>query len=198
MPHVQGGLVFLVAACASVLSLWKGCFDGSDGAGQVGGQLFHAPNRPGAWAAAAVRRAEGLVQVKVQHIDTQSAGLGDPQNGIKVGSIAVEQATATVDQISDLIYVLLEQPQRVGIGQHQADNGVVAYLLQRIQIHIPSLVRRDLHDIEAAHAGGSRVGAVGRVRNQDFVALRLTLVIEIPAHHQHAGHFAVRAGRWLE
>ncbi len=55
----------------------------------------------------------------------------------------------------------------------------------------------DLHDLEAGHRDGRRVGAVGRVGGEHLVA-SLTARLVVGAREQHACELAVRAGGGLQ
>ena len=79
--------------------------------------------RPG--PPAAVRRGERLVQVEVHDVDAHLARLGHPEDGVEVRAVAVDQPARLVHQPRDLQEVLLEQPERVGVGEHEPGNPVV-------------------------------------------------------------------------
>ncbi len=68
-----------------------------DGAGQEGGQGFGYAHGAHTRTAAAVGRGEGLVQVVVHHVKAQLSGLGDAQEGVKVGPITVHQPSTIVN-----------------------------------------------------------------------------------------------------
>ena len=60
-----------------------------------------------------------------------------------------------------------------------------------------SLTGISLHDA-AAHRGGRRIGAVRRLRHDDFVAREIAARAVIGADHRDAGELAVRAGHRRE
>ncbi len=162
--------------------------------------LPHAHStRPG--PAAAVRRREGLVQVVVHHVEAHLAGLGDPQDGVEVGAVAVHQRTVSQHHPQHLLHPFVEEAEGVGIGHHEPHQ-VRAVLLdepfQDRQVDVAAAVRRHLDDLEARHGGGGRIRAVGRIGHEDDVAMRLALVVQVLAHHQHAGELAVSARCRLE
>ncbi len=128
-------------------------------------------HRTGTRSAAAVRDGEGLVQVEVHEVEAQVAGADDAEQGVQVGAIAVHQAAAVVDQLDDLFDVLVEETERVRVGQHHADDGIVTGGFERLQIHIAALVGRDLHNAHAHHADRGRVGAMGGIRDEHLGAL---------------------------
>ena len=75
--------------------------------------------RADARAAAAVRDAEGLVQVEVRDVRAPLAGLGDADQGVHVGAVGVHLAAVRVDDLADLDDVFLEHAVRGRVGDHQ-------------------------------------------------------------------------------
>ena len=138
------------------------------------------------------------MQVHVDDVKAQVAGANDAHDGVQVGAVAVDQAAAVVDDLAHLAHVLVEQAQRVGVGQHDADGGVVGHGAQGGQIDVAACVRLDFDDLIAAHGRRGRVGAVRRVGDDDLVALRVAAGEVVGADDQHAGELAVRAGRRLQ
>ncbi len=138
------------------------------------------------------------MQVEVHHIDAHIAGAQDAQQGVHVGAIAIDQPAAIVDSLDDMLKVLIEEPQRVGVGQHQADDGIVALRLECRQVHVAALIGGDLDDLQTDHAGGSRVGAVRRIGDEHLDALRIAAGLVVGAHDEHAGQLAVGASCRLE
>ena len=67
------------------------------------------------------------MQVEVHHIDAQVARAHNAQQGVQVGAIAVHQAARLVHQPRHLFHILIEQPQRVGVGEHQPGQRVIAF-----------------------------------------------------------------------
>ena len=161
-------------------------------------QLLDHTHRARARPAAAVRRAEGLVQVEVHDVEAQLGRLGDPDDRVQVGAVAVDQPAGLVHQPGDLQHVLLEEAQRVGIGQHEAHHRVVQVGLESLQIDVAAAIRGQFDHLQAGHARRRRVSAVRRVGHQDLGALGLTPVDLVLAHDQHAGQLAVRAGCGLQ
>ncbi len=127
-------------------------------------------DRTRAWAAAAMRGGKGLVQVEMHHINAEIAGPDDPQQRVQVGAIAIDQTAGGMNDLDHLQHVLVKQAERVGVGQHQAGQGVVAFGRQRFQIDIAAWVGCQLDHPHAAHGGSGRIGAVGRIGDEDFVA----------------------------
>ena len=148
-------------------------------------------------AAAAVRLAEGLVQVDVDDVEAHVAGPRVAHDGVEVGAVVVEGAARLVDQPGDLGDVLVEDAERVRVGQHQAGDVVVDLRPQVVHLDPAALVGGDLDDLVAGHRHRGRVGAVRGVGGEDLVA-GLAAVGVVGAGEEQAGELAVRAGRGLQ
>ena len=61
-------------------------------------------------------------------------------------------------------------------------------------VDVAAVVAIDHHDLQAAHLGGRRVGAVGRFGDQADVAMALALRRLVAADGDQAGVFALGAG----
>ena len=114
--------------------------DADDGRRQEVYQMGGHPDRAGAGSAAAVRDSEGLVQVEVHQVDAQVTGADDAEQRVQVGAVTVDQAAAIVHDLDHFFYVLIEQPQRIGVGQHQADDGLVTLGFQGFDIHVTARI----------------------------------------------------------
>ncbi len=66
--------------------------------------------------------------------------------------------------------------------------------LERLDIDVAFRVDGDFAHHTAAHRGGRGVGAVGRFRHDDLVALQIAARAVIGADHGDAGEFALGAG----
>jgi len=104
-------------------------------------------HRPAARPAAAVRRAEGLVQVVVHHIEAQIARFGDAEHGIHVRAVHIHQAAAAMNDVHDILDMALEHAQRVGHRDHHAGHVLAAHLAQLVEVHIAVVVGRHLDDL---------------------------------------------------
>ena len=96
-------------------------------------------DRAGARAAAAVRLAEGLVEVDVDDVEAHVAGARVAHHRVEVGAVVVERPPRLVDQRRDLGDVLVEEPERVRVGQHQAGDlvGSSSIFARRSSISTP-------------------------------------------------------------
>src|SRR5689334_17294485 len=95
-----------------------------------------------AWTAAAVRDGEGLVQVEVHHVEAQVAGTDDTEQGIEVRTVTVHQAAAVVNELNDPFNVLIEEAERVRVGEHHANDGIVTGCFQCFQVNITAFIVR--------------------------------------------------------
>ena len=87
-------------------------------AGQEGRQMRLDPDRAHARAAAAVRDAEGLVQVQVADIAADLAGLGEADHRVQVGAVDIDLPAVFVGDLADLAHGFLEDAVGRGIGDH--------------------------------------------------------------------------------
>ncbi len=100
--------------------------DPDNWAGQEIGQFLRDTHRTRAWSTASVRGGKGLVQVEMHQVKAQVAGADDPEQGVQVGPVSVDQPAAGVDNLDDFFEMLIKKPERVRVGQHQPDDGLVA------------------------------------------------------------------------
>ena len=80
--------------------------------------------RADARAAAAVRDAEGLVQVQVRHVRAPLAGLGHADQRVHVGAVGVHLTAVRVHDVADRDDVFLEHAMRGRVGDHQRGEAV--------------------------------------------------------------------------
>ena len=91
-----------------------------------------------------------------------------------------------------------EQPEGAGICQHQGRGVGADRRPERVQINGSVGVGGDFHHFQATDGGGGRVGAMGRVGDDDGVARGTAVLAVIGLDHQDARQFSVRSGRGLE
>src|SRR5574343_589612 len=125
-------------------------------------------------AAAAVGDAEGLVQVHVAHVRANGGGGGEAHLGVHVGPVHVHLTAVLVNGGADVADRLFKHPVGGGVGDHQGGKALGVLLglgLQVGQIHVAVVVAVHHHHVHAAHLGGGRVGAVGRLGDQAHIAV---------------------------
>ena len=103
-----------------------------------------------------------------------------------------------MDQLDHLFDVLIEETERVRIGEHHADDSVVTGSFESLQVHIAALIGWDGDHAQAHHADGGGVGPMGSIRDEHLLALVIAARFVIGAHHEHAGEFSVCAGGRLQ
>ncbi len=165
--------------------------------GQEGFELLFHGNGTGPGPAATVRSREGLVQIQVHHVDTEVAGTDFANQGIHVGAVHVKQAALGMHDLGNLVDLLLEHSQRVGIGQHERSDFIIHLRGQCSHIHHALGIRfQVLHRI-ADHRGRRGIGAVRGIRDQNFLA-RIAFRLMIGADHQQSCELAVRSSSGLQ
>src|SRR5690606_28372155 len=130
-----------------------------------------------AGTAAAVRDAEGLVQVQVRDVRAPLAGFGDADQRGHVGAVGVDLAAVAVDDPADLDHILLEHAVRGGVGHHQRREvgGILpGFGAQVGDIDVAIVVAFDDDDLHAGHLRTGRVGTVRRGRDEADVAVAFT------------------------
>ena len=75
------------------------------------------------------------MQVQVHHVDAEISGPHPADQGVHVGAVHVQQAAFGVQNVGDLMNVLLENAERVRIGEHERGDVFVHLRFQRRQIH---------------------------------------------------------------
>ena len=101
-------------------------------------------------------------------------------------------------QPGDFQNVLVEDAHGVGVSEHQASGVVTQRGLQALQIHAAVRGGVDVDHLVAAHSGGSRVGAVGGVGDDDLGALLVATGVVVLLDEQDAGELTVCASGRLE
>ena len=141
------------------------------GGRQERGHPLADPDRPRPRSAAAVRGAEGLVQVEVHDVE---AGLARPEaaeDGVQVRPVHVGHRTGLVDGGQDVVDLVLEDAEGARVGEHQGRRVGAERGAQGVEVDAAMGVGGDGPGREADHAGGRRVRAVGAVRDDHHPAL---------------------------
>ena len=160
-------------------------------------QVLADADRADARAAAAVRDAEGLVQVEVADVGAEAARLGQPDHRVEVGAVDVDLTAGVVHGGADLLDVDLEDAVRRRVGEHDRGQpvGVLVDLgVQVGDVDVAGLVAGDDDDPHAGHDGAGGVGAVRGARDQADVALLVAAGVVVAADGQQPGELALRAG----
>ena len=165
--------------------------------GQVGGQRRLDPDgaRPG--PSAAVRGRERLVEVEVDDVEPHVARPHQAEQRVQVGAVHVEERARVVDDLRDLDNLFLEEPERVGVGEHQ--RGAVVVDQFREVAHVDQALGVGMNGLNLVprQRGGGRVGAVRRIGDDDAPAGVATRRV-VGVDHQDARELALRAGGGLQ
>ena len=130
-------------------------------------------------------------------VEPHVAGPGMAHDRVQIGAVVVEGPSHVVRDLGDLADVAVEDPERVGVGQHQAGDRLVRLGPQVVQVDPAVRRRRDLDDLVAGHRHRRRVRAVRGVRREHPRPL-LVAVLVVRAGEEEPGELAVGAGRRLE
>ena len=164
---------------------------------QVGLDPVRYGDRARPRTAAAVRLREGLVQVDVDDVEAHVARPRDAHDRVQVGAVVVERRAGVVHDAGDLLDALVEEAERVRVGEHQAGDVLVRLGAQVVDVDAAALVGCDLDHLVAGHRDRRGVRAVSGVGSQHLGAL-LAAVLVIRARQQQPGKLAVGAGRGLK
>ena len=144
-----------------------------------------------------MRSRKSLVQVEVHHVDAEVAGAYFADQRVHVGAIHIEQRALCVKNVGDLVDLVFKNAERGRIGEHQRRGIFVDLARERFKIDAAVGVGLEILDLVAADGGGSGVGAMGRVGNDDLAA-RIALRLMPRTNQQDAGELAVRASCGLQ
>ena len=119
------------------------------------------------------------MQIEVHDVKAHVTWPRPPDQCIHVRAIAVDQPTCLMDQRADLSDVVLEQPQRVRVGQHQACHVTGQQRLEVLDVHTATRIGLDGDGLVAAARRRGRVGPVRCFWAQNGVPTSLLVVIMV-------------------
>src|SRR5471030_1224271 len=183
----DAGRVALVAAGALV--------------GQELGQVRADADRADARTAAAVRDAEGLVQVQVRDVAAEGARRRHADQRVHVGAVDVDLAAVAVDDLAQFLDAFFEHAVRRRVRDHHAGQVLRVQFglgFQIGQVDVAAGVAGGDDDLHADHIGRRRVGAVRRRWNQADVAMAFAARFVVSLDDQQAGVLALRTGVGLQ
>ena len=137
------------------------------------------------------------MQVVVDDVEAHVAGPRDPDDGVQVGAVVVEEGTRVVEDLRDLLDPLVEQPERRRVREHEPRRALVHLVAEILEVEVPALVGLHLRELISGHRDARGVRAVGRVRGDDRVAL-LATIGEVGAHEHEPGELPLGPRRRLE
>ena len=130
-------------------------------------------------------------------VETHVTRPGLTHDRVQVRAVVVQKSAGFVDQTGDLGDVLVEDTERVRVGQHQAGDVFIDLGPEVLDIHPALLVGRDLDHFVAGHGHRGRVGPVSGVGGQDLGRVPALVGVVGPGQEQ-PGQLALGPGRRLE
>ena len=137
------------------------------------------------------------MQVVVDDVEAHVAGPRDPDDGVQVRAVVVEERAGVVEDLRDVLDPLVEEPERRGVRQHEPGRPLVHLPAEVLEVEVPARVRLDALELVPGHRHARGVRPVRGVGGDDRVAL-LAAVGEVRAHEHEAGQLSLRARRRLQ
>jgi len=85
--------------------------------------------------------------------DVEAHVARDPHDRVEIGSVVVQRRPPVVDELCNRVDAALEQPQRAGVGEHQAGDVVAELRAQVGEVEVAVGGDGDRH--QAARSGSS-------------------------------------------
>jgi hypothetical protein len=152
-------------------------------------------HRPDAGSPAAVRDAEGLVQVQMRNVGAEPAGRRAAEQRVEVRAVEVHLPAVLVDDLADLADVRLEHAvgRRVGDHDRREIAGVRGGLRGEIvEVDVARVVGGDHHDLATCHVRRRRVRAVRGPGHQHDAPVILAAAGVIRVDRDQASELALR------
>ena len=137
-----------------------------------------------------MRAAEGLVRVVVHHVRAKIARPRDPQDGVHVRAVQIDQPASLMHQFGNLRNLLVKDSQRAGIGDHEHGNLVIQLRLQILHVHKSRGIAADGDKLEPRHPRAGGIGAVGAIGRENLGADEFP-VAEIRRGDHERGQFSM-------
>ena len=132
-------------------------------------------------------------------VEAHVAGARDAAHRVEVRAVVVHERACVVEDLRDLFDVLVEEPERRRVREHQRGGVLVDLRAQVVDVDVAARVGLHRRHLVARHRHGRRVRAVRRVGDHDLAPLlRLAAVVEVRAHEHQARELALRAGGRLQ
>ena len=133
-------------------------------AGQKGDKVFDHADRADTGTAAAVRNAEGFVEVQVADVAAEFPGGRDSHQGVHVGAVDVDPASMMMNDFAEFPDLRLEDAMGAGIGDHHGRQPVAVVLAlgtQFDEVDVAAGVTTRHHDLHPGHLGAGGIRSVG-------------------------------------
>jgi hypothetical protein len=115
-----------------------------------------------------MRGGEGFVQVHVDGVKAHVTGPADAHEGVQVGAVVVEHRAGGMHKFRNIQYLVLKQPQGVGVCHHQGGDPWGQLRFEVGEADAAVRAGFDLNDVKPAEGRAGGVGAVGRVGDKDL------------------------------
>jgi hypothetical protein len=156
-------------------------------------------DRPPTGPPAAVWLGERLVEVEVDDVEPHVARTRDPADGVQVRTVVVHERARAVEDRGDLLDVLVEEPERGRVREHEARRVLVDLRAEVLDVDVAARVGLHRRHLVARHRHARRIRPMRRVGNHNLAArLGLAAVGEVRAHQEQARQLALRPGGGLE
>ena len=159
---------------------------------EVRDEVLDDAHGSGAGPSAAVGRRERLVGVDVDDVEAHVAGSAPAHDRVEVRAVVVHEPADVVDDRRDPSDVLLEQTEGVRVREHQTGDVLVDEAGERIDVDQSTLRGGHGHRPVPTEPSARRVGAVGRIGDQDR-APRVPEIGVMRAHDEQPGELPGRA-----
>ena len=138
------------------------------------------------------------MKVQVNHVKAHITRPHCAHDRVQVRPVIIAQSAALVYDICDLQDIFVKQAHCVGVGQHQARHIGPGCLPQLLNVHAALCVGRNSHHRVACHGRAGRVGAVGRVGDEDLGPFAVLSALVVGLDEEKPGKFTVSPRRGLE
>ena len=138
------------------------------------------------------------MQIDVHHIEAHITRTAHAEHGVEVGSVVVHQTSALVHQSCYLGNLCLEDTQGVGVGHHHAGNVIAKQRLEILHIHGAVGGTLHLHYLQTAHGSRSRVGAMGRVGDDNLGTLQVATLFVVGTYHYQSCQLTMSTGKGIQ
>ena len=81
------------------------------------------------------------MQIEMHDIKAQIAGPYNPQQGIQISPIAINQTACIMYHLDNFHDVLIKQTEGIRVCEHQAGQGFIAFRFEGFQINVTPFIR---------------------------------------------------------
>src|SRR5437868_3076415 len=106
----------------------------------------------------------------MHNVHAEIAGPRDTHQRIHVGAVHVKQRAFFMQDVRDALDVFFENPERVGVRDHEGGDILIHNALEQRKIHHSAVVRVNILDSVTGGGSGGGVGSMGGIGNQDLLA----------------------------